>query len=276
MKRLVIIIAVTVPMLLAGAVAAAQGGESATGATQAAPSKLTLCHKTSSSGDWRRITVSTRAMTKPNTKSGKLVRAHLRHTGDVVVVGDAACPTTLQTPAPTSTPATKITICHKTGSASTPYRRITVSSRAVSNPNSPAGKLLRGHAGHTGDLLMPGVTLCPSATQGQGSKLTANLQPVQGATGSGVATFSVRLGGGTLCHKLVVAGLTDVNAAHIHRRSTGAVVVPLTTPVTGTSSGCGTVDRALLRELTRNPGAFYVNVHTSTYPNGQIQGSLTK
>ncbi len=278
MKRLFIAIAAAVPVLLAGAVVTAQGEGAATH-TAAAPSKLTICHETgSASNPWRRITVSSRAMANPKSQSGKLLRAHLKHTGDAVVVGNAACPSASVTPAPTSTPATKITICHKTGSDANPYRRITISSRAVANPSSESGKLLRGHMRHTGDLLMPGVTPCPSGnTPGQGVKLSANLQPVQGApSGSGTASITIRTGSAQLCHTLTVSGLTNVNAAHIHLVSTGAVVVPLTTPTTGTSSGCGAVEKALLLQIVRNPGAYYVNVHTQTFPNGQVQGTLSK
>lgn len=277
MKRLFVAIAVAVPVLFAGVVAAAQGREAAT-PTVTPPSKITICHKTGSdSNPWRRITVSSRAMTNPKSKSGRMLRGHLRHRGDAIVVGTAACPSPTLTPAPTTTPPTKITICHKTGSTSNPYRRITVSSRAVTNPNSPAGNVLRGHMGHTGDLLMPGAAACPSGTQtNQGVKLTANLEPVQGATGSGSATVTIRIGMSGLCSTLTVNGVTDVTAAHIHRVSTGAIVVPLTAPTTGTASGCTTVEKALLQEIVRNPDAFYVNVHTSTYPNGQVQGTLSR
>jgi CHRD domain len=274
-KRL--FVAITgVSVMLAGLAVAAQGRE-ATTQTVTPPSKMTICHKTGSeSNQWRRITVSSRAWTNPKSRSGQVLRAHMRHTGDAIVVGAAACPPANVTPAPTNTPATRITICHKTGSSTTPFRRITISSRAVTNPNSPAGKTLRGHAGHPGDMLMPGVTPCPPGTQAGQAKLTANLQPVQGATGSGSATFTIRLGQTQLCYTLTVRDLTNVDAAHIHRGSTGAIVVPLTAPTTGTSSGCITVDKALLQEIVRSPGAFYVNVHTSTYPGGQIRGDLSR
>ena len=277
MKRLFIAIAAAVPVLLAGAVVTAQGEGAATHAA-AAPSKLTICHETgSASNPWRRITVSSLAMANPKSNSGKTLRAHLRHTGDAVVVGTAACPSASSTPAPTGTPATKITICHKTGTDANPYRRITISSRAVANPSSASGKLLRGHMRHAGDLLIPGVTPCPSGTQtGQGVKLDANLQPVQGAPGgSGTASLTIRIGLAQLCHTLSVSGLTNVTAAHIHLVSTGAIVVPLTTPTTGTSSGCATVERSLLQQIVRNPAAYYVNVHTQTFPNGQVQGTLS-
>lgn len=278
LKRLFIAVAATVPVMLTGAVVAAQGGDAAT-QTAAAPSKLTICHKTGSESNlWRRISVSSRALANPNSQSGKTLRGHLRHTGDVVVAGTGPCPSAPLTPASTNTPPTKLTICHKTGSTANPYRRITISSRALTNPNSSSGKVLRGHMRHTGDLLTPGVAPCPpgSTQTNQGIKLTANLQPVQGASGSGNATVTIRLGRSSLCHTLTVSGLTDVTAAHIHRVSTSAIVVPLTTPTTGTSSGCSTVDRALLQEILQTPGAFYVNVHTLSYPGGQVQGNLTR
>jgi hypothetical protein len=274
-KRLLIACAVAVPAL-AGIATAAQGREPTT-QTVTPPSKTTICHKTNSeSNPWRRTTVSSRAWTNPKSRSGKLLRGHLRHAGDAIVVGTAACPSATLTPAPTTTPATKITICHKTGSSTTPYRRITISSRAVTNPNSPAGKVLRGHAAHAGDILMPGTAACPPGTPAGQAKLTANLQPVQGASGSGSATFTIRLGLMQLCHTLTVSGLTSVTAAHIHRVSTGAVVVPLSTPTTGSSNGCATVEKALLQEIVQSPAAFYVNVHTTSYPDGQIQGKLSK
>ncbi len=277
MKRLLIAIAAAVPVLFAGVVAAAQGGEVAT-PTVTPPSKITICHKTGSdSNPWRRITVSSRAMTKPNSKSGIVLRGHLRHAGDAIVVGTAACPSPTLTPAPTTTPPTKVTICHKTSSTTNPYRRITVSSRAVTNPNSPAGKVLRGHMGHTGDILMPGAAACPSGTQtDQGVKLTATLAPVQGASGSGSATVTIQIGMSRLCSTLTVTGVANVTAAHINRVSTGADVVSLTAPTTGTASGCTTVAKALLQEIVRNPDAFNVSVETSTYPNGQVQGTLNK
>jgi hypothetical protein len=99
---------------------------------------------------------------------------------------------------------------------------------------------------------------------------------VQGATGSGSATVRARLGGTSLCYTLTVTGLTDVTAAHIHRVSTSAIVVPFTAPTTGTIGGCETVEKALLREILRNPAAFYVNVQTVSFPNGQVQGRLSR
>jgi hypothetical protein len=278
MKRLITAAFAAILVALAGLATFAQGQHSPANAA-AAPAKITLCHKTgSATNSFRRITISSRAVTNPNSASGRVLRSHLMHTGDAIVIGTGACPSTSATPAPTTTPPSKITICHKTGSATNPFRRITVSSRAVTNPNSASGKVLRGHMRHGGDLLLPGANACPAGApkSGQTVRLTADLQPVSGASGSGTATITIRVNKGELSFTLTVSGLTNVTAAHIHRVSTSAIVVPLTAPTSGTSSGTVTVDKTLLQEIAATPSAFYVNVHTSTFPNGQIRGNLTK
>jgi CHRD domain len=271
---MLIAIAVALPALFVGIVATAEGRE--TGHT-ATPGTLTICHRTPSlSNPWVRTTVSARAwLRNPRSRSGRLIRAHFRHVGDVIVVGTGACPDASNTPAPTTAQPTRITICHKTGSDATPYRRITVSSRAITNPRSGSGRILRGHMGHPGDNLMPGNVPCPPGTN-QPVRLTASLQPVPGASGSGTSSFSFRLGRSQICFTLTVTGLTNVTAAHIHRFEGGAIVVPLTAPASGSSSGCVTIDRELLQEIVRTPAAFYVNVHTSAYPDGQVQGRLRR
>jgi hypothetical protein len=240
------------------------------------PTKLTICHKTGS-GSFVRITISSRSV--KSSSLGTKVKKALGHTGDAVVVGNAACPSPSLTPAPSNVPPTKVTICHKTHSSKNPYRRITISSRAVTNPNAHSGNTLRGHMRHQGDILMPGNSACPSGNTGgtstKGAKLKADLSAVAGATGFGAATVTINVGKGRLCYSLTATGLTDVTAAHIHRASTGDVVVPLTAPVVGSSSGCVSVEKSLLRQILLAPASFYVNVHTQTFPNGQIRGSLS-
>jgi CHRD domain len=279
MKRLQILASLLVSLGLAALVAVA-AGQHASAATSAAPAKLTVCHKTgSTSNTFRRITISSRAVTSPNSSAGGVLRAHLLHTGDAIVIGTGACPAVSATPASAATPPAKITICHRTRSTTNPFRRITVSSRAVTNPNSASGKLLRGHMRHVGDLILPGAPACPAGAPkpSPGVKLTATLQPVSPATtGSGSATVTIRIGQAQLCYTLTVSGLTNVTAAHIHRASSGAIVVPLAAPTSGSSSGCVDVDKALLQEILGSPSAFYINVHTTSFPDGQIRGTLTK
>jgi CHRD domain-containing protein len=243
----------------------------------AAPATMTICHRTASTANpWQRIIVSSRAVSNPSSSAGRTLYGHLRHIGDVVIVGTASCSSTVTSTAParSSSASTKVTICHKTGSAANPYRRTTISSRAVTNPQSQSGSVLRGHMRHAGDILLPGTNACPAG--GAAVQLTATLQPVPVATGRGSATFTIRVGQGQLCFTLTAMGLTDITAAHIHRQSTSAIVVPLTTPTAGNSSGCVTAGKDLLREIVSSPGAFYVNVHTAAYPDGQLRGNLTR
>ncbi len=97
--------------------------------------------------------------------------------------------------------------------------------------------------------------------------------------GSGTASFRINPGQGQVCYTLSVSNIEPATAAHIHRAPAdraGPIVVHLTAPTSGTSSGCATVSRALAKELIQNPGAFYVNVHNTPYPAGAVRGQLGK
>jgi len=53
------------------------------------------------------------------------------------------------------------------------------------------------------------------------------------------------------------------------------VVVPLNAPASsGVSSGCVTGSRTLVAAILANSAGYYVNVHTSDYPNGAVRGQL--
>lgn len=268
-------VSAAVPVLAAGVV-----GVAAANTHKSKPDKVTICHK-NESGAFRKLTVSSRAWTAPNSSAAKTLRAHMGHVGDAMVVGSAACPSASVTPQANDETPAKVTICHATHSKKHPFNRITVSSRAVTKPNSQPGDKLRGHAGHDGDMLEPGNNACPTASTtttggGQAVSLAANLQPVSGAAGSGSATFTIRVAKSQLCYTLSVSNLgSPVTASHIHRVSTGAIAVPLDAPTSGSSSGCVSVAKSLLREIVASPGAFYVNVHTDAVPSGQVRGDLT-
>ncbi len=107
-------------------------------------------------------------------------------------------------------------------------------------------------------------------------------QEVPAPTGGGAhGTFSYEIEGDELCWELSVTGLSSgAVAAHIHvgeRNAPGPVVVPLTVEVGETSfatSGCEMPDADLLAAIEDDPSAYYVNVHTTMNPPGEIRGQL--
>lgn len=96
----------------------------------------------------------------------------------------------------------------------------------------------------------------------------------------GGGSFSAVIRRGQMCYGLAVRNIQDPVMAHIHRggkNKNGPIVIPLDPPSNGdpgASSGCVTVERALIRAIRRRPGKFYVNVHTGDYPAGAIRGQL--
>jgi CHRD domain len=184
-------------------------------------------------------------------------------------------------------------ICHKADDNQ--YVALRVTTRAQ----------LRGHTRH-GDVVagVPqtraaarafcrGLTITPTSG---GRRVDATLTPVSAAlTGSGTFTLRAAQGRETLCWSLTISTLASsagtVNAAHIHGplpstdifiplTFTAAQLTALNTSLAAgqaaTVTGCETVDRAKVRQLLRNLDDFYVNVHTTAFPNGALQGSLAR
>jgi hypothetical protein len=97
--------------------------------------------------------------------------------------------------------------------------------------------------------------------------------------GSGTAVFRLNYGQGEICYELTVSNIDPATAAHIHVAPVGEpgpVVVPLAAPTSGTSSGCASVDRDLIKAIIQNPDAYYVNVHNAAFPGGAVRGQLSK
>jgi len=169
----------------------------------------------------------------------------------------------------------KHVVCHSTGSAKKPYRKIVVGTRAA----------LKAHLVHPGDIVDPAGGVCPTqsltALRG-GRPISTTLAPVAPNTvGGGGFVARSNIGQGRICWSLTVTGLSDVTAAHIHYLNGPlatqiAVPLALPTPFTGSATGCATVLRALVKQILVHPENFYVNVHTTTYPGGAISGTLAK
>lgn len=125
-----------------------------------------------------------------------------------------------------------------------------------------------------------------SAQEDSGRPLSATLTgaaevPGPGDTdGTGTATIRLNQGKKQVCFDLTVSNIVTATAAHIHRGATtvaGPVVVTLTAPATGTSTGCvDNVSVELIKEIRQSPEKFYVNVHNAAFQNGAIRGQLEK
>jgi hypothetical protein len=108
-----------------------------------------------------------------------------------------------------------------------------------------------------------------------------NGQETTDAKFGGSGSFSWWVDGGDICYELSVRRLTSAAfAAHIHgvagRTEAAGIVVPLVPPATatGTNSDCVGVEAGLLAAIVANPGNYYVNVHTTAFPGGEVRGQL--
>jgi hypothetical protein len=128
----------------------------------------------------------------------------------------------------------------------------------------PAGATRASEAAHGGRPLH--ATLLPQ-----------NQVPPTASNGSGTALVTLNQGQGEVCWDISVNDLTTpVILAHIHHGvagTNGPVVVDFMEPVNGLN-GCVQADAALIKEIRQNPADFYVNVHTTMFPAGEIRGQL--
>lgn len=99
--------------------------------------------------------------------------------------------------------------------------------------------------------------------------------------GTGNAMVNLDVTEGEVCYEVTVQNIDTPVGMHIHegeRGESGGIVVPLTTPTASdtTTTGCNDVDPTLIARMAANPGNFYVNVHTETYPQGAVRGQLSQ
>jgi hypothetical protein len=102
--------------------------------------------------------------------------------------------------------------------------------------------------------------------------------PAVATNGFGVSVVLVIPAMDEVCYIVTQHNLSStVIAAHIHKAARGVngpIVVPLKAPVNGESMGCVMVAAALAQDLAANPQNYYVNVHTTNHPAGEIRGQL--
>lgn len=143
----------------------------------------------------------------------------------------------------------------------------------------------RAQAALLSAVLVGGLTTAVAATtpatgseQAAFQVLRANLRPGGDPDGTGSARFRLYPARGKVCARVSWENIDSPTAAHIHRRSDGAVKVDLSGSVTGgANSNCATdVPKRLVRRILDHPRRFYFNVHNATYPAGAIQGTLRR
>jgi hypothetical protein len=207
----------------------------------------------------------------------------MKRTLIALLVGMLAC-VSVATAAQGKKPPSGTTICHATGSAKTPYVKLKLNKTQ-----------LKAHVRHSRDIIPAPATGCPkealSPTKG-GTELKATLAGANEVPGpgdpDGTGNASIRLmsGLGVICFTLNVDKIVlPASAAHIHVGAAGVagnVVVPLKAPTatapnatTGSATGCTNVARTLVSQILANPAGYYVNVHTTDYPNGAVRGQLS-
>jgi hypothetical protein len=105
----------------------------------------------------------------------------------------------------------------------------------------------------------------------------ANEVPRGDPDGVGTAQIAINDTTNQICTHLEVRNIGAVTAAHIHRGAAGVngpPVVTLDAPDDNDSDDCDDVTDALVDEIRRDPAGFYVNVHTSEFPDGAIRGQV--
>jgi hypothetical protein len=135
-----------------------------------------------------------------------------------------------------------------------------------------------------------------SASSG-GVKLKAHMSgaqevPAADPDGRGLAEIEIDVDAGEVCFDIKIADTGTPNRAHIHvapAGSNGPIVVPFfelrpgDAPATdprhdalesGRIQDCVPADPALLADIVDRPEAYYVNVHNTRYPGGNLRCQL--
>ena len=92
-------------------------------------------------------------------------------------------------------------------------------------------------------------------------------------------------GYGAADFRIIAAGISQVQAAHIHKAPVGQagdIVVDLFSfkgknqTVPPRISGCAKTTTAIAKDIARNSDDYYVNVHNADFPGGALRGQLSK
>ncbi len=132
-----------------------------------------------------------------------------------------------------------------------------------------------------------GVALAQPAQAGSTVTLTTSLNGAEVPTGgdrdaTGFATLVIDKSAKSLCFNLNWSAVDGtVTATHVHVAPVGqvgpgfvALFGGMTFGGTDSATGCVPVTSSQISALTKTPSNYYVNLHSTTYPDGAIRGQL--
>ena len=148
--------------------------------------------------------------------------------------------------------------------------------------------LLKSGLAAIGALALVGPAIAQGDNERNGGrKVSATLTGAAEVPGpgdeNGAGLFEARINPGTerICYTLTASQIDTATAAHIHiggPTEAGDPVLTLDTPDgdDDDSEDCQDIDRGLAQAIVRDPGNYYVNIHTGPFPQGAIRGQLSK
>lgn len=120
-------------------------------------------------------------------------------------------------------------------------------------------------------------------------KLTSNLSgqkevPPADPDGSGAAKFKMKKQKKQVCYDISFQGIQAPSVAHIHPGAKGVNGPPLITLFESTTGGtfsspqnaCVDAEKSDIKDISKKPKKFYVNIHNEDFPGGAIRGQLKK
>jgi hypothetical protein len=109
-------------------------------------------------------------------------------------------------------------------------------------------------------------------------KMTGKQEVPKGSpTGLGTAKITLDPAKSRICFRLTWSQIGSPTAAHIHQAPAGKagnVVVSLFGNPPAKHTGCVSAKKSVITAIEKKPGAYYVNIHNTKYPNGAIRGQL--
>jgi CHRD domain len=132
-------------------------------------------------------------------------------------------------------------------------------------------------------LTIPAASAAPAVQLSAKLKGAAEVPGPGDPNGKGQVFVAVKKQKRKVCFGLEFRRIGDPTAAHIHKGGpddAGPVKVLLFEdseglPSPGAVDGCvRRVKKKIVRQLSRNPEKFYVNVHNDEFPDGAIRGQL--